>query len=107
MLIAQIADASLRKKLEAALTDMKRRQRFGLVYEEHVPETTTLFDLPIQAGATVQRRNDPDGSRLYLVKEVDGRGKATIEPEGGALSSTRAPKSSWSSNDSGTRFSLP
>src|SRR4051812_23787585 len=31
-LIGQIPDKSLRKKFEGALSDMKRRQRFGLVF---------------------------------------------------------------------------
>ena len=62
---------------------MKRSQRFGLVFEEHVPETTSLLDFPIHPGATVQRRRDPDATQLFLVKSIDGRGKATLEPEGG------------------------
>ena len=53
-LITQIADKGIRQKLEAALADMKRRQRFGLVFEEHIPETSTLLRFPVVAGATVQ-----------------------------------------------------
>ena len=82
-LIAQISDRELRQKLENALADMKRRQRFGLVFEEHVPETTTLLRFPIQLGAAVQRRRDPDGEKIYVVKSVDGRNRVTIEPEHG------------------------
>lgn len=65
------------------MADMKRRQRFGLVFEEHIPETTTLLGFPINIGATVQRRNDSEDKELYVVKAVNGRGKVTIEPEGG------------------------
>lgn len=82
-LIAQVADKTLRQRLQAALTDMKRRQRFGLVFEEHIPETTSLLQFPVQAGSTVQRRSDPDGRHLYQVKTVTARGKATVEPEEG------------------------
>ena len=82
-LIAQISDKLLRQKLEAALSDMKRRQRFGLVFEEHIPETTTLLGFPIQVGASVQRRSDAEVERLYLVNKVDRRGKIEITPEGG------------------------
>src|SRR6185436_1735539 len=77
-LIAQIADKSLRQKLLAALADMKRRQRFGLVFEEHIPETTALVHFPVQVGASVQRRNDLSGRHLYQVKTVT-KNKATIE----------------------------
>lgn len=82
-LVAQISDQPLRRKMEDALSDLKRRQRFGLVFEEHVPETSTLLRFPIQAGVTVQRRSDPDGKALYRVKAVNGRGKVYLEPGGG------------------------
>lgn len=82
-LIGQIPDKELRRKLDAALADMKRRQRFGLVFEEHIPEMTTLLGLPVTVGATVQRRSDLEGEQLYLVKAANGQGTATLEPEGG------------------------
>ncbi len=57
-LMARVADRSLRQEMEAALAEMKRRQRFGLVFEEHVPETTALYGLPIRVGSLVQRRDN-------------------------------------------------
>ena len=91
-LVAQVSDKALRLKLETALADMKRRQRFGLVFEEHIPETTTLFGLPVIAGSTVQRRSDPEKDQLYLVKAVSRNGRATIEPEGGGDLETASTK---------------
>lgn len=82
-LIGQIADKQLRQRLGAALADMKRRQRFGLVFEEHIPETAALLNFPVQEGASVQRRDDRDGHQLYQVKSVSSSGRATLEPEGG------------------------
>jgi adenine-specific DNA-methyltransferase len=82
-LISQIADKSLRQRLESALADMKRRQRFGLVFEEHIPETTTLLSLPIQVGSIVQRRSDLEGRALFRVTAISGKDKVTLEPEGG------------------------
>lgn len=82
-LIAQVADKTLRQRLEAALSDTKRRQRFGLVFEEHIPETTALLGLPIQIGAIVQRRSDIEGRQFFLVRGISSRGKVTLEPEGG------------------------
>jgi adenine-specific DNA-methyltransferase len=82
-LITQITDKAVRQKIEAAVTDMKRRQRFGLVFEEHIPETSALLRLPVTVGATVQRRSENNGGRLYQVQAIAGRGKVTLEPEGG------------------------
>lgn len=84
-IIAQVSDKVLRQRLGAALTDMKRHQRFGLVFEEHVPETTTLVEFPVQVGASVQRRSDKEGKIVYLVRSVTSKGKVTIEPEGGGI----------------------
>src|SRR6266566_5014568 len=91
-LIAQVHDKALRQRLAAAAADMKRRQRFGLVYEQHIPETSTLVGFPIVVGATVQRRSDPEGKQLYQVLSVNGRGKVTIEPEGGGDPATASAK---------------
>ncbi|HEY0394400.1 MAG TPA: DNA methyltransferase [Candidatus Elarobacter sp.] len=82
-LVAQIPDKALRERLEAALMDMKRRQRFGLVFEEHIPETTALFGLPIGLGSTVQRRSNPEQEQLYVVNDLTHTGRAIIEPESG------------------------
>jgi len=83
-LIDEVKDPGLRKELLSALSDMKRKQRFGLVFEEHIPETTALMGLPIQAGLVVQRR-DREGNGLCRVKSLlDGRKQAQVVPlEGG------------------------
>lgn len=90
-LVSQIRDKGLRQKLESALADMKRRQRFGLVFEEHVPETSALLRYPVIVGATVQRRTDPDGG-LYQVTAANGRDRVTIEPEEGGKPETISSK---------------
>src|SRR6185369_4882506 len=85
-IIAQVTDKVLRQKLQAAIADMKKRQRFGLVFEDHVPETTTLHGFPVQPGATVQRRSDP-GGRTYQVKSITAR-TAKMAPDGGGAEET-------------------
>ena len=52
-LIAQVSDDRLRRDMESALAKLKKRQRFGLVYEEHIPEYTALYGLPLRAGDLV------------------------------------------------------
>jgi adenine-specific DNA-methyltransferase len=91
-LVKQVADKSLRQKLENALSDMKKRQRYGLVFEEHLPETSTLLNFPVTVGATVSKRIDPDGKALYHVKSFGSKGTAQIEPEGGGPTETVAVK---------------
>lgn len=86
-LISQVKDDRLRRDMEQALATLKRKQKFGLVYEEHLPEHTALFGLPIRPGDLVQRRDDPKGKARYTVLSVDGD-TVTAEPEDGDDSAT-------------------
>jgi adenine-specific DNA-methyltransferase len=82
-LVAQVADPPLKRQMETALREMKRRQRFGLVFEQHIPETTALHGLPIQAGSLVQRRDEPQAKILYRVRATTPQGQATVKPSNG------------------------
>ena len=72
--------------MEAALREMKRRQQFGPVFEEHIPESTALYGRPIQTGSLVQKRDDPQARVLYRVTATTPEGQATIEPSNGGES---------------------
>ncbi len=89
-LVEQIADQVLRREIESALAASKRRQHFGLVFEEHIPETTALFGLPIQPGSLVQRRDESASTTLFHVKAVLPDGNAVIEPTAGGDAETVA-----------------
>ena len=75
-LVDQIKDPVLRQKMTAALADMKRRQRFGLVFEQHIPETSALLGLPVQVGSIVQRRDVFEANGLHRVMALNGRTRA-------------------------------
>ena len=72
-------DVALRKELESALAQVKRTQRFGLVFEEHIPETTTLTGVPVRVGSMVQHRQDLEGDALYRVVALTSK-TAELEP---------------------------
>lgn len=76
-LISQVDDATLRTEMQAALSALKKRQRFGLVYEDHLPEWTVLAGLPVKPGAFVQRKDGAAG-QTYAVRSVKGT-TATVE----------------------------
>ena len=81
-LTQQVPDPRLRRELEAAVAELKKRTRFGLVYESHLPEMTALPGLPITVGAVVVRREKLSARHAYKVCAlVDGL--ATLEPVGG------------------------
>lgn len=91
-LLAEIKDHSLRLGLQQAVSELKGGHRFGLVFEEHVPETTLLPRLPIQVGATVCRKDDTSGCVLYRVVEANGKPKVVIEPLAGGQRESVAKK---------------
>jgi adenine-specific DNA-methyltransferase len=77
-LVTRVKDPQVRKELEDALAEMKRRRRFGLVYEEHIPEVSALHGFPVQLGSLVQRRDLPDDDSLYRVTALNSYGKTTL-----------------------------
>jgi len=81
-LMKQVADARLRRELETAVAELKKRTRFGLVYENHLPEMTALPGLPITEGAFVVHRAQVSGRHAFRVCELSG-GQALVEPLAG------------------------
>ena len=79
-LIDEIDDPALRERIAAEVRDLKRTKRFGLVFEEHIPETVSLYGLPIRPGLIVQNRTTPDDLTEYRVLSVEN-GKATVAPK--------------------------
>lgn len=78
-LVTQVTDKALRQKIEAALIELKRRQRFGLVFEDHIPEMTALTRFPVTSGSIVQKKSDNGTGQLFQVKSLSGKSKAVIE----------------------------
>lgn len=52
-LIAQIENAELRERIAREVERMSKQKKFGLVFEEHLPECTPLYDIPVKAGSHV------------------------------------------------------
>ena len=72
-LIGEIADPRLRVEIAAEVKRLKVRKKFGLVFEEHLPETVRLPGFPVRAGELVAERGTP-GNDLWepLGTEVCG-----------------------------------
>ncbi len=68
-LIAHIPDERLRKAIAAEVKALKRTKKFGLVFEEHLPETARLPNLPVQPGELVALKRER-GNDLWRVTSV-------------------------------------
>ena len=52
-LIQQIDDPTLRDRILQETNKLMKQKKFGLVFEEHLPECTPLYDAPIRVGSKV------------------------------------------------------
>lgn len=73
-LIRQIADPDLRDRIQKEVDKLAKQKKFGLVFEEHLPECTPLFDIPVRRGVKAALKAG-DVSDFYQVLKVDD-GKA-------------------------------
>jgi adenine-specific DNA-methyltransferase len=81
-LIKQVADPGLREQLAAEVARLKATKRFGLVFEEHLPELLRLPSLPARGGTRVLKK-DEHGSMAYRVISTINGQKLKIVPEAG------------------------
>lgn len=81
-LINQIQDPALRAKIEQEVDKLTKQKKFGLVFEEHLPECTPLYDIPVRKGLKVSVRDGKANETYTVLKVTDGR--AVCLPKDGA-----------------------
>lgn len=82
-LLRQITDLTLRERLTGEINRISKNKKFGLVFEEHLPECTPLYDVPIRLGSTVARKAGKVSDVLTVLK-IEGENvlcenKVTLE----------------------------
>lgn len=55
-LVNQIEDVALRERIAKEVDRLSKQKKFGLVFEEHLPECTPLYDIPVKVGALVAKK---------------------------------------------------
>ena len=80
-LISQIQDETLRNRIQEEVSKMAKQKKFGLVFEEHMPESTPLYDMPIKRGCNFMRRDSKDDKSIYVVLKVEGDTAVCVKPE--------------------------
>lgn len=71
-LLAQVQDVALRDRLEQEINRMSKSKKFGLVFEEHLPECTPLYDIPIKRGSTVAKKTGHVSEMYEVIAIKDG-----------------------------------
>ncbi|UOG91390.1 MAG: site-specific DNA-methyltransferase [Candidatus Thiothrix sulfatifontis] len=70
-LIAQIEDKALRERLRLEMGRITKEKKFGLVFEDHLPELTPVYSARVRKGCNVALR-DGALSALWRVLSVQG-----------------------------------
>lgn len=71
-LISQIENPELRQRIQQEVAKMSKQKKFGLVFEEHLPENTPLYELPIRSGIRVAKRDGDIRDNYQVLSINDG-----------------------------------
>lgn len=72
-LISRIQDPELRAQIQAEVNKLSRQKKFGLVFEDHIPECTPLYELPIRVGTLVAKKDGSVNDLMMVSAITDGR----------------------------------
>ncbi len=70
-LVNQIEDKTLRDRIAAEVNKLAKQKKFGLVFEEHLPECTPLYEIPVKVGFTVALKAGQVND-VYVVLKIQG-----------------------------------
>ena len=70
-LLQKVQDPALRDRLAREIHKATKHKKFGLVFEEHLPECTPLYDVPVKKGSKVALRTGKVND-FYMVSKLSG-----------------------------------
>ena len=79
-LIRQIEDPVLRDRITAETDKLLKQKKFGLVFEEHLPECTPLYEVPVRVGGMVAKKTGYV-SDIYFVTKIEGEAASCVNRE--------------------------
>lgn len=71
-LLNKITNPELRAKLQSEIDRIQKQKRFGLVYEDHLPEATLLYDVEVRRGQKVTLKTDPLKQKFEVLSVSNG-----------------------------------
>jgi len=71
-LIAQIEDKALRERLRMETNHITKEKKFGLVFEDHLPELTPIYSAKVRRHSKVALRDGPLADLWRVLSVRDG-----------------------------------
>lgn len=81
-LISRIQDPELRAQIQAEVDNLSKQKKFGLVFENHIPECTLLYELPIRVGTLVTKKNGSVNDLMMVTAITDGVATCVYQDDG-------------------------
>ncbi len=72
-LIGKIENPELRAQIQEAANKLFKQKKFGLVFEDHLPECTPLYDIPVRKGSKVSLKDGKVSETYTVLKIEDGQ----------------------------------
>lgn len=83
-LIDRVTEPELKAQLLAAVDKLSKQKKFGLVFEDHLPECTPLYEVPVQKGRLVSLKGG-ETNNLYVVLTITDGIAACLPKNGGEV----------------------
>ena len=84
-LIRQIDDKNLRDRLQQEVARLSKQKKFGLVFEDHIPECTPLYGVAVRKGSLVAVKGE-DIRDVYFVSSISDGTAAIVNKATGEKS---------------------
>ena len=68
-LVSQIENPALRERIASEVEKLSKQKKFGLVFEEHLPECTPLWDIPVKKDSKVALKTGQVND-FYTVRQI-------------------------------------
>lgn len=87
-LLKRVSDQHLRAELGHEIKILKHEKRYGLVFEDHLPENALLYGAAIRPGQRVAKRGKKSDEIYTVVESVEGGIKYRIRNQAGPVNDT-------------------
>ena len=71
-LLDKIQNSELKAKLQLEVDRLQKQKRFGLVFEDHLPEVTLLYEVEVRRGQKVTLKDAPLDKKFEVLSIQDG-----------------------------------
>lgn len=71
-LLDRITNSELRFKLQSEIARLQNEKRFGLIFEEHFPDATLLYEVEVRRGQKVTLKDEPLKEKFEVINLCNG-----------------------------------